>query len=151
MAGKPTGYVRIIERKGGSVAYAKLKLPDGTQPCPKLGKLWTKRTRPPEGYLTRGMAGARLEAILAGGDPLVNIAPSHVTFGKACDEHLRYLEHDRQRKPSYLKDCRSIVNGPCCPSSVSRRQSRTSPRPTSTASASGCCRRGSRTRPCTRS
>jgi hypothetical protein len=30
---QPTGYVRIIERKGGPVAYAKLKLPDGTQPC----------------------------------------------------------------------------------------------------------------------
>jgi integrase len=106
---RPTGYVRIIERKGGPVAYAKLKLPDGTQPCPKLGKLWRKRTRPPEGYLTAGMAQARLEAILAGDDPLVNIAPSHVTFGQACDEHLRFLEHDRQRKPSYLKDCRSVV------------------------------------------
>ena len=109
---KPTGYVRIIERKGGPVAYAKLKLPDGTQPCPRLGRLWTKRTRPPEGYLTEGMAQARLEAILAGDDPLVNIAPSHVTFGQACAEHLRYLEHDRQRKASYLRDCRSVVR--CC-------------------------------------
>ena len=29
---KPTGYVRTIERKGGAVFYAKLKLPDGSQP-----------------------------------------------------------------------------------------------------------------------
>jgi len=105
----PTGYVRTIERKGGAVFYAKLKLPDGSQPQRRLGKVWTKRTRPPDGYLTRGMAEARLDAILSGDDPLVNIAPSHVTFRQACDEHLRYLEHDRQRKPSYLRDCRSVV------------------------------------------
>jgi integrase len=106
---KPTGYVRTIDRKSGPVFYAKLKLPDGTQPQRRLGRVWTKRTRPPESYLTRGMAEARLAAILAGDDPLVNIAPSHVTFGMACDEHLRYLEHDRQRKPSYLRDCGSVV------------------------------------------
>jgi integrase len=110
MAGaKPTGYVRVIERKGGPVAYAKLKLPDGTQPCPRLGKVWTKRTRPPAGYLTRGMAEARLRAILDGDDPLVNITPSHVTFREACDEHLRYLEHDRQRKRSTIGDARSTI------------------------------------------
>ena len=110
MAGaKATGYVRIVERKGGPVAYAKLKLPDGTQPCPKLGKLWTKRTRPPDGHLTRGMAEVRIEAILAGDDPLVNVAPSHVTFGQACTEHLRYLEHDRQRKRSTIGDARSTI------------------------------------------
>jgi integrase len=110
MAGAtPTGYVRVIERKGGPVFYAKLKLPDGTQPQRRLGKTWTKRTRPPAGYLTRGMAEARLAAILAGDDALVNIAPSHVTFREACAEHLRYLEHDRQRKRSYLRDCRSVV------------------------------------------
>jgi integrase len=103
--------VRVIERKTGPVAYAKLKLPDGSQPCPRLGKLWTKRTRPPAGYITMGQAEARLQAILAGDDPLVNIDPTRVvvTFEQACDEHLRYLEHDRQRKESYLKDCRSII------------------------------------------
>jgi integrase len=110
MAGaKPTGYVRTIERNGGAVFYAKLKLPDGSQPQRRLGKVWTKRTRPPEGYLTHGMAHARLEAILAGDDPLVNVAPSHVTFREACDEHLRYLEHDRQRKRSTVGDARSTI------------------------------------------
>src|SRR4051794_16516874 len=95
-----TGYVRVIERKGGPVAYAKLKLPDGTQPQRKLGRLWTKRTRPPAGYVTRGQAEARLAAILAGDDALVNLTPSHVTVRAACEERLRYLEHDRQRKQS---------------------------------------------------
>jgi integrase len=110
MAGaKPSGYVRVIDRKGGPVFYAKLKLPDGSQPQRRLGKVWAKRTRPPDGYLTRGMAEARLAAILAGDDPLVNVAPSHVTFRQACDEHLRYLEHDRQRKRSTVGDARSTI------------------------------------------
>jgi hypothetical protein len=54
-----TGYVRTIDRKAGPVYYAKLKVPDGTQPQRRLGKVWTKRTRPPAGYLTRGMAAGR--------------------------------------------------------------------------------------------
>ena len=86
---RATGYVRVITRRDGDVFYAKLKLPDGTQPQRKLGKVWRKRTRPPAGYLTRRMAEARLAAILAGDDALVNIAPSHVTFRQACDERLR--------------------------------------------------------------
>ena len=36
---QPTGYVRVIERKGGAVYYAKLKLPDGTQPQRRLGRI----------------------------------------------------------------------------------------------------------------
>lgn len=98
-----TGYVRAIDRRDGPVLYAKLKLDDGTQPQRKLGRLWTKRTRPPAGFLTRGQAEARVAAILAGDDPLVNITPSHVTFKAACDEQLRHLEHDKQSKQSYLR------------------------------------------------
>jgi len=77
-----TGHVQTRDRGGGPVFYAALKLPDGTQPRRRLGRVWTKRSRPPDGYLTRAQAEARLAAILAGDDPLVNIAPSHVTFGK---------------------------------------------------------------------
>jgi integrase len=112
---KATGYVRVIERRDGPVAYAKLKLPDGGQPQRRLGRLWTKRSAPPPGYVTRAQAEARLGAILAGDDALVNVQPSHVTFEAACDEHMRYLEHDRQRKTSYLRDCRSSINAHLLP------------------------------------
>lgn len=105
-----TGYVRTIDRKTGPVYYAKLKLADGTQPQRRLGRVWTKRTRPPAGYLTRGMAEARLAAILAGDDALVNITPSHVTFREACDERLRYVEHDRHRKRSTVNDYRNVID-----------------------------------------
>ena len=80
------------DRGGGPVFYAKLKLPDGTQPRRRLGHVWTKRSRPPDGYLTRAQAEARLQAILEGDDPLVNLSPSRVTFKAACEERLRYLE-----------------------------------------------------------
>lgn len=112
---QPTGYVRVIPRKSGPVAYAKLKLPDGSQPQRRLGKLWTKRSKPPAGYLTPSQAEARLQAILAGDDPLVNIAPSHVTFEQACDEHVRYLEHDRQRKRTTIRDARSTIKAHLVP------------------------------------
>jgi integrase len=110
-----TGHVRTLPRKDGPVFYAKLKVPrdDGTmyEPQRRLGKVWSKRSRPPAGYLTAAQAQARLEAMLVGDDPLVNIEPPRdvVTFERACDEHLRYLEFDRQRKASYVKDCRNTM------------------------------------------
>jgi hypothetical protein len=51
---KPTGYVRTIERKDGPVYYAKLKLPDGSQPQRRLGKVWAKRSA-----AARGLPDAR--------------------------------------------------------------------------------------------
>jgi integrase len=108
--GHATGHIRVIERASGPVAYAKLKLPDGREPQRRLGRLWTKRTAPPPGYVTRRQAEARLEAILAGDDPLVNLTPSRVTFQQACDERLRYLEHDKQRKWSTISDYGHVID-----------------------------------------
>jgi hypothetical protein len=109
-APKATAYVRTIERREGDVFYAKLKLPDGTQPQRRLGKVWKKRTRPPDGYLTKGMAQARLAAMLAGDDPLVNLTPTRVTFGQACDDWLDYIEHDRKRRPTTVRGYRNTVS-----------------------------------------
>jgi integrase len=103
-AARATGHVRTIERRDGPVFYAKLKLADGTEPQRRLGKAWTKRTKPPEGYLTRGMAETRVSAMLAGDDPLVNIAPSRVNFGHAVAEWLVYVEHEKRIRPSTLRD-----------------------------------------------
>ena len=62
---RATGHIRVLEREQGPVLYAKRKLPDGREPQRRLGLLWTRRTRPPAGYLTRGQAEARLEAMLS--------------------------------------------------------------------------------------
>jgi integrase len=106
---KATGYVRTIDRKDGPVLYAKLKLPDGTQPQRRLGRLWAKRSAPPAGYLTMSQAQARLTAMLEGDDPFVNLAPTRVSFGALCAEWLDYIEHDRKRKPSTVRDYRNTV------------------------------------------
>src|SRR3954462_3598515 len=82
-ARKATGYVREIPRRDGVVLYAKLKLPDGTQPPRRLGLKWEKRSAPPDGYLTLRQAEARLAAMLAGEDPAVAVAPGTLTFGAA--------------------------------------------------------------------
>jgi integrase len=105
-----TGHVEIRDRGGGPVFYAKLKLPDGTQPRRRLGRVWTKRSRPPAGYLTRTQAEARLQAILAGDDAMVNLSPSRVTFKAACEERLRYLRDDKQRKRSTMADYSNVID-----------------------------------------
>jgi integrase len=105
-----TGHVEIRDRGGGPVFYAKLKLPDGTQPRRRLGRVWTKRSRPPAGYLTRAQAEARLQAILAGDDSMVNLSPSRVAFKAACEERLRYLRDDKQRKRSTMADYSNVID-----------------------------------------
>jgi integrase len=105
-----TGHVEVRKLARGDVFYAKGRLGDGTEFRKSLGKVWTKRSQPAPGYLTRAQAEARLTAILAGDDPLVNIAPSHVTFGQACAERIRYLRDDRQRRPSTLTDYQNVID-----------------------------------------
>ena len=105
-----TGHVETRDRGGGPVFYAKLKLPDGTQPRRRLGHVWTKRSRPPDGYLTRTQAEARLQAILEGDDPMLNLSPSRVAFKAACEELLRYLRDDKRRKRSTIADYSNVID-----------------------------------------
>lgn len=109
MPAHATGHVRIIERKGGPVAYAKLKLPDGREPQRKLGRLWTRRTRPPAGFLTRAQAESRLQAILVGDDALVSVeAPRNVvTFGRCLDEWI--ADRGGECRPSTMHDYQSVA------------------------------------------
>jgi site-specific recombinase XerC len=45
----------------------------------------------------------------------VNIAPTRVTFGAACDEWLDYIEHERKRRPSTVRDYRQTVKNMLLP------------------------------------
>lgn len=98
----------IVKRAGarGTVLYAKVRVegPHGPQTMIRLGKLWPKRSRVPPGYLTMGQAQARLELIKQGDDPQVNVSPSHVTFEQAIDGWLVYLEVEKARDRSTLRD-----------------------------------------------
>lgn len=106
---KATGFVRVIERAVGPVFYAQIRTPDGRRLQRRLGKVWSKRSRPADGYVTRAEAELRLSEILAGRDANVIVQPrpgSDVTFGQAAREWMRYVEHDRKRRPSTIRDYR---------------------------------------------
>jgi integrase len=78
-----------------------------------LGKVWEGRGKPAAGYLTKRGAQHALDEILADarrGQLLGPVRPSGgVTFGEAAAEWLRYVEQDRKRRPSTVRDYRIVV------------------------------------------
>ncbi len=108
----PTGHVFRVERKRGPCWYAKYRLPDGRQVQKKLGPAWTSRGRPPAGYFTKRLAEDWLRNTLV--DVRRGAVPGSVrsgaTFADAAAEWLRYVEHDRDVKPTTLTDYRSTID-----------------------------------------
>jgi integrase len=101
----------------GQVWYAKYRLPDGRQVKKRIGPAWTGRGRPPAGAFTRQAAERWLDDVLrqAALGTLPGMVRTGVTFAQACDEYLRWLEHDRQRKPTTLRDYRSTIGAHLLP------------------------------------
>jgi integrase len=111
---RATGSVALMQRRRGPVYFAKLRLPDGRQVQRKLGPAWTRRGRPQGGTLTPKMAEGRLRELLVEADHgtlAITHAPADGrTFADAAAEWLRYIEHDKQRRPSTLRDYRNTVH-----------------------------------------
>ncbi|MBV8987711.1 MAG: site-specific integrase [Solirubrobacterales bacterium] len=105
----PTGHVFRVERARGPAWYMKYRLPDGRQVQRKLGPAWTERGRPPAGYFTKRLAEGALRRTLdeARRGTLPGLVRTGATFADAAAEWLRYVEHDRARKPSTLRGYRS--------------------------------------------
>jgi hypothetical protein len=100
------------DRKRGPVWYAKYRLPDGRQVQRKIGPAWSERGRPPAGYFTKRLAEDWLRDLLgdARRGTLPGLVRTGATVADAAAEYLRYIEHDRERKPSTVKGYRWIVN-----------------------------------------
>jgi integrase len=116
--GIPTGHVFRVERARGPVWYAKYRLPDGRQVQKKLGPAWTDRGRPAAGYFTKRLAEVWLRTTLedARRGTLPGMGPAAgVSFAEVAAEWLRFIEEDRERKPSTLKDYRSALNAHLLP------------------------------------
>jgi integrase len=113
----PTGHVFRVDRARGPSWYAKYRLPDGRQVQKKLGPAWTERGRPPAGYYTKRTAEAWLREVLdeARRGTLPGMVRSGATFADAAAEWLRFIEEDRERKPSTLRDYRSALNAHLLP------------------------------------
>ena len=118
MIARVTGHASLRQRKHGPVWYLKYRLADGRQVQKLLGPAWTERGRPAAGYYTRKTAEEALQELLADarrGTLADSGVRSGKTFDDACAEWLRYVEHDRQRAPSTLRDYRNVVNGVLLP------------------------------------
>ena len=107
----PSGHVFRVERSRGPVWYAKYRLPDGRQVQKKIGPAWAERSRPPAGFVTKRTAEAWLADTLAEArrGTLVGMVRTGATFADAAGEFLRYIEHDRARKPETVKTYASII------------------------------------------
>jgi hypothetical protein len=90
-----TGHVKLVHRKRGPVFYVKYRQPDGRQVERKLGPAWAGPGRPPAGHYTRRTADETLAAILT--------------------EWLRYVQHDRRRRPSTVRDYRNTTEARLVP------------------------------------
>jgi integrase len=112
-AAAPSGHVFRADRKRGPVWHAKYRLPDGRQVQRKLGPAWSERGRPAVGYFTKRLAEAWLRDTLdeARRGTLHELVRTGVTVGEAADEYLRYIEHDRERKPSTVQGYRWLIDG----------------------------------------
>ena len=98
-------------------------------------------------HLTPADAAATLRELLAGASKRPTAASQRssvaVTFGEACAEWLRYIEHERKRTPSTLADYRSTVRAGLLPDSAPRRRSHGLTPRRSTPGAQGCSPRDS--------
>jgi integrase len=106
-----SGHVFRYEGQRRPVWRAKYRLPDGRQVKKTIGPAWTERGRPRAGYYTKRGAEAWLYDVLAQAraGTLPGMVRTGVTFADACEEYLRYVEVDLDRKPSTLTDYRSII------------------------------------------
>ncbi len=113
----PSGHVFRVERARVPAWYAKYRLPDGRQVQKKLGPAWTDRGRPPAGYFTKRLAEDWLRGVLDGArrGTLPGLVRTGATFADAAAEYLRYIEHDRGRKPSTVRGYRSAIRAHLLP------------------------------------
>ncbi|MCL2769100.1 MAG: site-specific integrase [Solirubrobacterales bacterium] len=114
---EPSGHVFRVDRARGPVWYAKYRLPDGRQVQKKIGPAWADRGRPREGYFTKRTAEVWLQDVLAQArrGTLPGARSASVTFAEAAEEWMRFIEQDRGRKPSTLKDYRNVLRSRLLP------------------------------------
>jgi integrase len=106
-----TGHVFRRDGARGPVWYAKYRLPDGRQQQKRIGPAWTQRGRPSAGYFTKRTAEAWLREQLdrANRGELGGMVHTGATFDEAAERYLEWLREDKARKPSTLRDYRSIL------------------------------------------
>src|SRR3954447_544843 len=118
-----SGHLQVVERAGGRVWVALWRAGEGRHKK-ALGPAWVKphgKTAKgaakwraaggpkPDGHLTPREAEAAPARRLAAAPSAPTRASALHTFGEACSKWLRYVEHDRARRPSTVGDYRNTV------------------------------------------
>jgi integrase len=107
-----------MQRKRGPVWYAQYREPSGRQRQKMIGRVWTGRGRPADGYYTKRMAEDWLrmkmveDAQRAAAGAVIG---TRVTFADAAAEYIRYATEDRGCKPSTIRGYRSQLNAHLLP------------------------------------
>jgi integrase len=107
-----SGNIYEVKGKRGAVWHMRYRLPDGTESRKRIGKVWKKGGRPPQGYFTRAMAERELRAFLTDADRGVLPAkaqPVGATVADAADAWLAHAENVAAVKPATLHDYQSAV------------------------------------------
>ena len=109
LIGPISGHVYIRKGARGASWYYHARLPREARK--KLGPAWTGKGRPPAGHFTKRTAEQALAAILADArrGTLDGAVKTGATFADAAAEWLRYVEHDRKRRPSTVADYKGTV------------------------------------------
>lgn len=107
-----SGHVQLRERKRGDQWYLAYRV-NGRRFKRRLGPAWREKGRPPKGYYTKRKAEEALQAILTdarrGELPLPDpVAETH-TYGDACRELLRYVQDEKGRSESTVRDYRNAI------------------------------------------
>jgi hypothetical protein len=122
-SGPISGHVYRKAGKRGDTWYYHARLP--REQRKRIGPAWTGKGRPPAGYFTRKTAEAKLQEILADArrGKLAGAVETGVMFADEAAEWLRYVEHDRKRKPSTIADYMGVVKHALSPRSGRYRSS----------------------------
>ncbi len=84
------------------------RLPSGKNSRKVLGSAWTKKGRPPSGYLTEGDALAKANAFAA--EHSADTPSTRRTFQAGLDAFLRYCREEKGLRGSTMHDYRLMGN-----------------------------------------
>ncbi len=114
-----SGHLRRVKRQSGDRWLVKWRDAAGVEHKKVLARVWTSAGRPREGYLTKQQAQRALDEILAearrAGPGARRRIGSRPTFADAASEWLRYVEFDRKRRASTMRDYRRVVENALVP------------------------------------
>lgn len=114
-----SGHLQRVRRQSGDRWRVKWRDAAGVEHLRVLGRVWTGKGRPAEGYLTKQEAQRQLDEILVQarrvGPGARRAVGRGVSFEEAAREWLRYVQHDRRRRATTMVDYRHVVESALIP------------------------------------